>query len=44
MKELEEYLLRHENDIALEINDFGDLAGVFLFIFGCLATYNTTDE
>lgn len=28
------YLQAHEEDIALSINDFGDLAGVFRAMFG----------
>mgnify|MGYP000010838848 CR=1 FL=1 len=28
------YLERHEQDIGLEINDFGELRGLFMAIFG----------
>jgi len=33
MEALEEYLLRHESDIATGVNDFGDLEQVFI---GCI--------
>ena len=32
--DLMEYLERHEQDIALEINDYGDLRGLFVQILG----------
>ena len=31
---LREHLLRHENDIAADINDFGDMAVVFRVVIG----------
>ena len=31
---LKMYLLSHEKDIGLDINDFGDLRGIFHNIFG----------
>ena len=33
MEALEDYLLRHESDIATGVNDFGDLEQVFM---GCM--------
>lgn len=32
--ELKEYLLRHEYDIAIGINDFSDLERVFIYLHG----------
>ena len=34
VKSLKMYLLSHESDIALDINDFGDLRGIFHNFFG----------
>jgi hypothetical protein len=37
---LMQYLGAHENDIALDINDYGDLAPVFFAMFGHKARGN----
>lgn len=34
LNDLMEYLLHHENDIALDINDFGDLRYLFNAVVG----------
>ena len=31
---LTKYLMDHEDDIALQMNDFGDLTGLFKHVFG----------
>jgi len=36
---LEEYLLNHEEDIAIGINDFADLRAVFICLLGRKAVY-----
>ena len=33
-KELKQFLADHEEDIAMDINDFGDLENIFVDIFG----------
>ena len=32
-RELAQFLSHHESDIALDINDYGDLFGIFVEIF-----------
>lgn len=39
LKELKEYLIYHEEDIAIGINDFAGLRGVFANIIGRVAIY-----
>ena len=41
VEDLTNYLLRHEDDIAHEINDFGDLKYVFE---GCIGRLPLTDQ
>ncbi|MCH7517199.1 MAG: hypothetical protein IIB08_08835, partial [Bacteroidetes bacterium] len=36
-KVLSDYLLSHEEDISLSVNDFGDLKDVFKHVIGCSA-------
>ena len=41
IEDLTNYLLNHENDIAIEMNDFGDLRYVFE---GCIGRLPLTDQ